>query len=89
MTPAVVAQVNRRVAQGSQLGGVRRGGGIATRLPLQVVHAQAVYQQQDFARNRSVSAQCSAVQRLVLVTQAHRCGQRIGGRFQLVSQHAV
>jgi hypothetical protein len=57
--------------------------------PLQVVHAQAMHQQQQLATGLAGRVQRERVQRLTLLAQQHRQGQRVVVGQQPVAQHAV
>ena len=94
----VVVQVNRGVAKlvceplPVVLAVARQRIRRAVSAPLQVVHAQAMHQQQNLAcRMGQVLRQRGLVhgQGLAVMAQAHADGQRIGGVQQLVTEHAV
>ncbi len=95
MEPRVVAQVDRGVAQraGQRLAMVIGGGAAVVEVlcPLQVVHAQAVNQQQDLAVDgrRGQSLQVLGGQHAPLVAKTQGCSQRVAGGLQLVAHHAV
>ncbi len=89
----VVAHMNGGVAQ--------RGGdslavidhlAVFLGVPLQVVHAQAVDQHQRLAARAGQARRARLdvpLQRLALVAQAHRRGQRVAAGHQVVAHHAV
>ena len=60
-------------------------------LPLQVVHAQAMHQQQQLARHRvpHTGRQGLPVQRLAIPAQRHRGGQRVVAGGQAVAHHPI
>jgi hypothetical protein len=82
----VVAQVHGGVVQ--RLGQVCAVV-VACALPLQVVHAQAVHQQQHLAGGLATGAQCGQVQCVAVLAQFHGQGQGVGIGGQAVAHHAV
>lgn len=58
-------------------------------MPLQVIHAQAMNQQQDLARELGRWRPCLPVQRFATVTQSHWRGQRIVAGGEAITHHAI
>ena len=89
MTAAVVAQVDGREAKFTRQ---RRAVVVTVALPLQVVHAQAVNQQQQAAaggRQCGVQRRRGERQRTAFVAQAHRGGERIRARLEVVAEDTI
>ena len=90
----VVVQVDGREAEVARQCGamvVRDAVGTGP-LPLQVVHAQAMHQQQQPSarlRHRAREGHGVEVERLPVAAQRHPDRQRVGGARQVVAQHAV
>ena len=83
---AVVAHIDRGVAQRPrQVFAVV----VAGALPLQVVHAQAVHQQQHLAGGCTRGLQRRQVKRAAPLAQRHRHGQRVAVGSQAVTHHAI
>ena len=82
----VVAQVDRRVAQR-----LRKVGAVVMALvpPLQIVHAQAVNQHQQFAGGCAAGSQMGKVQGLPVPVEAHARAQRVVVVLQAVAHHTV
>ena len=90
MQSRVVAQVDGRVAQrGRQYCPMVDRLPFLRHTPLQVVHAQAVDQQQCPAGGAGQRRHAPQVQGLAPVAQGHGRCQRVAGRHQPVAQHAV
>jgi hypothetical protein len=89
----VVAQVEWGVAQFLGQCGAVVVGGVPFRLPLQVIHAQAVNQQQHFAGGWQIRWQglpfLPLVQGQATVAQAHGGGQRVAAVGQAVTHYAI
>ena len=87
--PGVVVQIQRRVAQRI---GEHRAVIVAVARPLQIVHAQAVDQDQQLravVRNRFDQCLRSQRQGFACMVQAHRQGQGIAGRGEVIAEHTV
>ncbi len=87
--PCVVVQVDRRVAKVTR----QRGAVIVpVARPLQIVHAQTVYQYEQPAIdvwNGSLQRSRFELQRVAIASKTHRGGERIARGGEVVTQHAV
>ena len=89
MQPAVVVQINRRVAQIARQGGAVI---VAVSFPPQIAHAQAVHQHGDAARQRHNGFSepfLFEAQGLTVLAQAHGDRKWIGGLRKMIAHHAV